>query len=352
MLASSQIFGLETEILRIYGEIETDLVSSLARKLAQKTHLAPYDWRLEKLSQMGSVMGSLESRMKRITKGFLPDIETAVYKAMETADRADLAILKSGERAVFEKMTKAAIANAKMGLNLSNSRALEAGMQSWYGAVNTAYVKTLTGSKSLEQSVAEAVRAMARDGMTVTYISDAGRVTRTSLEVAVRRAVTTSVTQAATQMTMERCEEHDIDLVQVTEHDGARPEHALWQGKVYSLTGRTEGYELLEVATGYGEVDGLGGVNCRHTFYPYFEGTKAEKDIGDTKAAYELTQEQRYIERNIRRYKRQEKACLAAGDKVGAERARDTVSGWQGRMRSFIDESGLTRQYPREQIYS
>lgn len=352
MLSSSRIFALETEILRIYGEIEAELVAGLAKKLVTKTSLTPYDWRIEKLSQMGSLRGSVQNRLQNLTVKALPDLEGAVYKAMELADKADLAILTEGSRTVFEKMAKAAIANARNGLNLANSRAIESAMQVWTSSVNTAYLKTLTGSKSLDQSVAEAVRRMGAQGLTVTYISDAGRTTSTSLEVAVRRAVTTSVTQASTQLTVERCGEHDIDLVYVTEHEGARPEHAAWQGKVYSLTGRTEGYEVLAIATGYGEVDGLAGANCRHTFYPYIEGTEVKQDVGDTKAAYELTQEQRYIERNIRRYKRQEKACLAAGDKVGAERARDTVSGWQGRMRSFIDESGLTRLYPREQIYS
>lgn len=61
------------------------------------------------------------------------------------------------------------------------------------------------------------------------------------------------------------------DLVEVTAHAGARPEHQLWQGKVYSRSGTSKKYPGLKEATGYGTGPGLGGWNCRHSFFPYFE---------------------------------------------------------------------------------
>lgn len=60
-----------------------------------------------------------------------------------------------------------------------------------------------------------------------------------------------------------------MDLVEVTAHAGARPSHAEWQGQVYSLTGNTRGYAKLSDATGYGTGEGLGGWNCRHSFFPW-----------------------------------------------------------------------------------
>jgi len=187
-------------------------------------------------------------------------------------------------------------------------------------------------------------------------VSKAGRMTRTSLEVAVRRDVVTSVNQAAAEMTMGRCDEYECDLVEVSAHEGARPEHAAWQGKVYSLHGKTPGYELLSVATGYGEVDGLCGVNCRHSFFPYFPGlSKQSQDIPgkkENRETYEATQKQRYLERNIRSAKREASVCRAAGDSEGSAKAQARVKAYQSKMREFIDNSGLTRQYPREQIYS
>lgn len=63
------------------------------------------------------------------------------------------------------------------------------------------------------------------------------------------------------------------DLVEVTAHAGARPEHAEWQGKVYSRSGKSKKYPPLKESTGYGTGAGLGGWNCRHSMFPYYEGT-------------------------------------------------------------------------------
>ena len=73
-----------------------------------------------------------------------------------------------------------------------------------------------------------------------------------------------------------RMEEMDCEFVEVTAHEGARPTHAVWQGRVYHRGGAVvqdgERYEDFEVATGYGTGPGLCGWNCRHNFYPFYPG--------------------------------------------------------------------------------
>lgn len=73
-----------------------------------------------------------------------------------------------------------------------------------------------------------------------------------------------------------RMEEMDCEFVEVTAHEGARPTHAVWQGRVYHRGGAVvqdgERYEDFEVATGYGTGPGLCGWCCRHNFYPFYPG--------------------------------------------------------------------------------
>jgi hypothetical protein len=217
-------------------------------------------------------------------------------------------------------------------------------------------MKTLTGSQSLDQAVKRSVREMGKKGAFVNYVSKNGTWTKTSLEVAVRRDVVTSVNQASAEMTKSRCEENELDLVEVTSHVGARPDHARWQGKVYSLNGKTKGYQTLEAATGYGTAEGLAGPNCRHSFYPYYPGlSKQNQDdvkLRENKEVYQATQKQRYLERNIRSAKREAAACNAGNDPVGAQAATQRVRSYQEKMRQHIRATDLTRQYPREQIYT
>ena len=112
---------------------------------------------------------------------------------------------------------------------------------------------------------------------------------------------------------MNNCEALDCDLVEVTAHIGARPEHEEWQGKVYSVSGKSEKYPPFSIC-GYGEADGICGINCRHSFYPYFEGmerhysqdnldemSKETVDYnGKSYSRYEGEQHLRHIERTIR----------------------------------------------------
>ncbi len=84
---------------------------------------------------------------------------------------------------------------------------------------------------------------------------------------------------------------------------------------------------VFKSSTGYGTGAGLGGWNCRHSFYPYFEGSPrayTDDDLkeynsenveynGQKMTEYEVSQQQRNIERNIRRWKREKKAMEAAG---------------------------------------
>jgi len=374
MLDDRILFSLETEINRIYSEVETEFVSAIARELARgsSASVSPIAWRTEKLRQMGRLEGKLTTLLQKRSRAITPEIEKAVFSAMLSAGEADDSILKqiasikaqvdagtfipTSKSSVFEQLAASAIANAKTGMNLTNTGALQAVSQMWTGAVNDAYVRTLTGSMSLDQAVKRSIRTIGKQGAYVNYISANGKQTRNTLEVAIRRDVVTSVNQAAAEVTMGRCDENELDLVEVTSHAGSRPEHAQWQGKVYSLHGKTAGYQLLAIATGYGEVDGLCGVNCRHSFYPYYPGLSKQNENDTTKREneniYQNTQKQRALESNIRKAKREARVCDAAGDSAGAEAAAQRVRGYQEKMRQFIRETGLTRQYPREQIYA
>jgi hypothetical protein len=160
-----------------------------------------------------------------------------------------------------------------------------------------------------------------------------------------------------------------VDLVQTSAHIGARPSHAEWQGKVFSRSGASGKYPPFVESTGYGTPGGLLGINCRHSFYPFFEGLSenaysgAERDdyakqsikVGDKEiSVYEATQVQRRIERKIREWKRRAGAVEAAGLDNASELAK--VREWQKRMRNFIGQvDGQTpyqwrRQYARERV--
>ena len=233
-------------------------------------------------------------------------------------------------------------------------------------ASDLAYMQIATGTLDYNTAIREAVKEVAGQGIDVIHFASGHR---DRLDVAMRRTVLTGVNQTVGSIQMARAEEMGTDLVQTSAHIGARNKgvgpanHEGWQGKVFSLKGGSKKYPNFEEETGYGTVTGLGGVNCRHSFYPYFEGISknaydkatlneyANKSVtynGKDMSFYDATQEQRKIEREIRKAKREAAAVDAAGLDNGAELQR--VRDLQAKMREFTRQTGLKRQGVRERV--
>nr|DAG84480.1 MAG TPA: minor capsid protein [Caudoviricetes sp.] len=197
--------------------------------------------------------------------------------------------------------------------------------QSFIKACDKAYIEVTTGAISYTQAVKEAVEELAANGVEVVYPSGH----RDTIETATLRAVRTGVSRAAAQITIARADEEGEDLVLVSAHLGARPEHHVWQGKVYSRSGTDARYPDFVQSTRYGEVDGLCGANCRHHFSVYMEGMTNPYENYDTeenRLAYDLQQRQRALERRIRKTKRETMGLKAALDNAQTPETAATLA--------------------------
>lgn len=204
-------------------------------------------------------------------------------------------------------------------------------------ALDRAWLQVSSGAFDYKTAIKRAVDGLAEHMAGVTYPSGH----KDTLEVAVRRAVLTGANQTCAKLQLARADEMGCEFVEVTAHAGARPEHALWQGKVYhrggAVTYQGVRYGDFEAATGYGTGPGLCGWNCRHNFYPFFPGLSAPnysqeqldafnaKEVtygGKQYTRYEISQMQREREREVRKYKRRYLAEDAAGVDTTASAVR------------------------------
>jgi len=200
-----------------------------------------------------------------------------------------------------------------------------------FTSLENAYIRTLdkalmnmvSGGMSYDAAVEQAVREMAKSGLrSVDYAS--GRTYQ--LDTAVRMCVRTSAHQLSARISNRNCDIMNTDLVEVSKHWGARPSHAVWQGKIYSRSGKNKKYPPFSECH-YGEADGLCGVNCRHIFYPFFEGISEPNTWPDEPEPkeyngkmydyYSATQKQRAMERRIRATKREVEAVRSIGGETG-----------------------------------
>ena len=168
--------------------------------------------------------------------------------------QALLAAVKVQTRAEFRNITNSmgfALRNPGTG-SIYNSPLTEFYRDTLDGAV----MDIVSGSVSYDVALSRAINAMTNSGLRTIYY-DTGHSNR--VEVAVRRAVMTGFRQVQGKINEQVAKDLGTDYFEVSYHIGARPEHQVWQGRVYS-------YEQLQSICGLGSVTGLHGANCYHDY--------------------------------------------------------------------------------------
>jgi len=368
MLTPEYLDNVPDELLKLYTQAEVDILCDMAARInAADLYIPSTQWQEYVLQQMGMCHEEIVTRLSKLTGKTNREIERLITNAGAEALRNDAAIYKAAGVPVggiysapfMVDALKAGIAKTRgVFFNLTRTTANTATRQ-FERALDRAYMQVSSGAFSPQAAVQGAIKELAEQGVrAITYPT--GHVD--TIEVAVRRAVVTGANQTAAIMSDKLADDLDCDLVEVTAHAGARPSHAEWQGQIYSRSGKSKIYPNFEASTGYGSGEGLCGWNCRHSFFPYYEGTSraytskmlkeySERAVnynGATLSEYDARQQQRYYERQIRRWRREEEALGAAGQPT--ERARAKVREWRAKQSDFVSQTGLKRQYDRERI--
>lgn len=366
--------SLPDTLVDLYGVVEIDILSDMARRISSYDYFIPAALHQnQKLQELGMMQGEIINRLSALTGRTQEELVTLLSEASAEAIEDDVDYYTRAE--VYEPSkvdTEALYAQLNAGLlqteqaffNITKTTANTATKQ-FERALDRAWLQINSGGFDYNTAIKNAVKDLAEAGLgAIEYAS--GKVD--SIEVAVRRAVVTGANQTALKTQEVLADELEIDLVEVSAHGGARPSHAKWQGKVFSRNGRVtiDGvtYEDFRKATGYGRGDGLGGWNCRHTFFPYVPGSSRswtdkelkaleEKKVeynGEKYTEYEASQIQRGIERDIRKLKRTVAAIEATGEDASAERA--TLRKAQKSYTDFSEQTKMKKQSARTQIAS
>lgn len=208
-----------------------------------------------------------------------------------------------------------------------------------------------TGTVTLNQAIDMATKDFLEKGIDAITYSDGKKVNITFYaEMALRTANHRSYLMGEGK----KRQEMGISLVVVSAHATACELCVPWQGlilidDVYSGGGQEDGdYPLLSTAM----EEGFLHPNCRHNLSTYFPGITTLPKVPGMEGVeenYKQEQRQRYIERQIRRYKRLEAGSI---DEENQKKYQDKVKKWQRIMSGFVKENPqLRRSYRREKVY-
>lgn len=257
-----------------------------------------------------------------------------------------------------------------MGFLVDGGRTMLPPAKAYQWALDNAEMQVQSGAISYNQAIKSAVRQLAQSGLKIVDYESGHR---DQIDVAVRRAVMTGVSQLCAKYTEQSADYLNTPYFEVSAHAGARDKpgkspwssHKAWQGRVYSVRAGDIYPNIYDVC-GLGAVDGLEGANCRHRRYPWVEGimerTYTDEQLahiddglgctydGKSYTAYEATQMQRRVERQIRAVKRLKISNKASGLDDKARTANIKLRRLNAKYRAFSAAAGLTPQWERTKV--
>ena len=373
MLSDFELNELTQPIIAIYNQIEMALLEKVAKKFDVYDKVGgSLEWQMKKLDELGALTNESVKVIASMSKKGEKEIAKMLNDASIGNIDMDLLDLAFTNGFIFvnpQKLMESPALRATVELSykelgktykLIQTKALESARQAYMDIINRAYIETASGLYDYNTSIRGALRDMADQGITGATYRRGNKIIKYSVEGAIRRDTITAVHQLANKGAEKATKEIGAEYVEVSAHIGARvskdpiANHAGWQGKVYKLEG-SDKYPNLKEKTGYpDDIQGLGGVNCRHRMFPFFPGISKPNphqiDPKENQKVYEATQRQRAMERGIRATKKRLIVAKASGDIEKAKEYRKKLTEQQKQIDKFCKDNKLRRQTEREMV--
>lgn len=376
MKSDKELKDLAEPIVEIYNGIEHDLllkIASFFRLDEEVTIKNSLDWYFAKLEELGT----LNSEAIKIISKYSGISEKQIKKVLKEAsygsineERLNMLNDNNLTSITWDKLLASddinhAINNSFTDVSdvfkMINTKALENTKKSYMNALNQARLEVTTGIYDYNTAIKRAIEKMVDDGITgATYQRKNGITYQMSLESVVRRDMITAVYQTFNSGSEAIAKELDAEYYEVSSHLGARlgddknpiSNHFSWQGKIYKIHGSDDKYKNFYEVTGYGDILGLSGVNCRHKFWAFYPGidepSQPDYSYEENKKVVELQNKQRAYERKIRKCKINQDIYKQIGSNEDFVKWKNKQKNINEKYNDFLKENNLIRDYGRE----
>lgn len=383
----------EKDIAKIFSEIELNLIDEIKRHL--KTHtkdvlIENLDWKTFQTQQLHQLILftkeykdkypnlykkinqeiveilkdsynlGLEEQQKIILKAILKDTHVNPSESLlsklkniegNTLKDKSRIILKNNYNlfSINERALNSLIKDMTSGILEVESTILKKLDEEYRNIIFKSQLYSQSGTKSLYESIDVASKNFLENGINNVIYKNGNHV---NIQSYIEMAVRTGRKQAYFYGEAQMRDEWGINKVQVSQYGACSQTCLPWQGRIYI----DDVYSTLKptILTPYQFLSeaisaGLFHPNCRHTMSTFFEGINEEYIPMNTSQIYEnnlLEEKQRYIERNIRKYKRLEIGSL---DFKNIEKYKNLREKWENELNKLLkDNSNLRRDEWRE----
>lgn len=371
--------SLSSQIEKHFSDLEMRIMDDIVRRIRQTGKItSTADWQINRLRILGYSSEDIEQMLKETLDKSYPEmfelydkvIEWEYVRNKDIYEQVNAEFIPYEDNEKLQQIAEALIRQSSeelknitksLGfyLDYGNGKPVLTPLAEVYQKyLDAACMDIVSGAFDYNSVLRRVVTQLTNSGLRkIDYAS--GRANR--VDVAARRAVMTGISQFAGKISNMNAEKLGTEHFEVAWHSGARPSHAVWQGKVWSRK------ELVTVC-GLGTGPGLLGWNCYHEYYPFIKGISERNWTdewleeqnrkentpksfnGKEYTLYEAKQQQRKMETAMRA-QREKVVLLKQG---GADRdnvmiARAKYQGQLNEYSRFCRKMGLTEE--RERIY-
>ena len=358
---------------------EQRTLQTIGRRIKATGQLSAYDQ--QALKNIADITGDMEAITKdlaEITGMNIADIEkiytqvisdkTTQYKPLY--DFLHMAFTPFAENEAAKRIVRQfATQTAGEMVNLSRTKALGFLDSSgnfkplkgeYQKVIDEAVFNVASGVEDFNSAMRHTIEQLGGSGIKTHYVSESGKTVNVSLDSMVRSNILYGAKQCAQNYDREIGRELGCDGFEVDAHSNPRPSHEFMQGKMYSYSGEKtidgvtyeDGAAALAALEDYGclhfKTDVILGVSEPTYDREYLdrlhrENTKLIEYGGVKKTGYEWKQQQRALERAVRREKGVLNIAEAAGDKTLAQRSKDRIAAYRAKYDDLCKKTGLQK---------
>lgn len=243
MLEPNYLVDIGLDLETLYSQLETDILCDIARRIGQNdfSMTSTAEYQKSVLQSLGMSQNEISKRISKtldISNDKVRDIITSSsYRSLDSdnvifKEAFDKGLIKAFNYnpANFKALINEGISSLNGELkNICKSTA-KSSQQAFIHACDKAYLSIQTGGMDSDTVITNVIKELSREGINIIqYKSGATR----KVDSAIRNAVRTATNQTACKCQDKNFEEMGGNLVEVSSHMGARPDHAFWQGKIY-----------------------------------------------------------------------------------------------------------------------
>lgn len=368
MLTPEELEHVSDDIVNLYSDIENELIRDIIRRIIETGEISSTaELRIRSVQELGKNYNDLIKTIAKYTSKSESCIkrtfEEACIKSLDYDDKIYKSVglnpIPLNQSPNMLQILESTIKKTNMQFNNLTMTMIDSAQKIFIDNLNKGYLKTITGAFSYNEAVKQAIDELSKNGLYIEYPS--GR--KDCVDVAVKRAVRTGIVQTSGKLQEIRAEDMGCEYYETSAHVGARNigtgycNHESWQGRVFKIKGSTNEYPNFKSSTGYGKIQGLCGINCRHAFFPFFPGISKRaytdeelKDISNQTVTYngkeikkyQAEQMQRKSERDIRETKRNislyDEAFKTTKDKVLKKELSDKLTNERQKLLKQVNE--------------